>query len=497
MDTVILGDTHSFTKSFYDSDGALTDPTSVQFQIIRNASQSVTNIFSYSSGDITRLSLGRYQYDYEVPTYATPGIYTGKWTAVIDGETTYEYDEIQISEEDPEASTLLDAPRRYGVIKENFRYTDLGFGETDRIFLVGHADGMGINDPYQVVNMQEAINRMGADTESPLVRALLEIYNLGARDIWLVAAAPMREYVSDLAARTTPRAEWDDKNFYEKYYDRLEATYEELRQWDLVELLVPLEAPFYDAHDVDFLTQLADHCLDAMSNTGNPRIGFIGTRIDNWTTDDIEAMANDVRLNDYTDSGKFVVICAGEGVNLLPQMPFSYTGSVATCVAGILASKEVNKGFTYSRLPYTASLVGRDLTKAEISSLCNAKVNPAIRTPKAKRGTPFQIVMATDNTLTPDGSDFWSVSNIRIVNVTIQHIRALGRAAIGTVNYPQFNREVKDFMNSMVRNNYIRDYKLNMIKDPLEKGRVLVEVSLSPYMGVREISFGVEVGPGV
>lgn len=58
-----------------------------------------------------------------------------------------------------------------------------------------------MNDPYQVNDMQEAINLLRADSTSPLLRGLLEVYNAGARDIWLVAAAPMEEYVSNIDER--------------------------------------------------------------------------------------------------------------------------------------------------------------------------------------------------------------------------------------------------------------------------------------------------------
>ena len=77
----------------------------------------------------------------------------------------------------------------------------MGFGDTARILLIGHADGLGVNDPYQVNDMQEAINLLRADSTSPLLRGLLEVYNAGARDIWLVAAAPMEEYVSNIDER--------------------------------------------------------------------------------------------------------------------------------------------------------------------------------------------------------------------------------------------------------------------------------------------------------
>lgn len=529
---VYPGDDVTFTIQYYDTNGAAYDPPDVSLNIITRASFVVYGSFSYSGDDITKVSTGKYLFTQHMHDYIELGFYSAKWTAdmsaggtyatgvgvdgydvitggasasVVDGELKYVTQSFQVLNPAVSASDLIDPPRLYGVMRESPLYQTLGFGYTDRILLIGHADGVGLNEPMQVSNMQETINMLMGDADSPLVRGLLEVYDAGARDIWVMAAAPMDEYkvVSD---REIIWEDWGNINFYEKYAQRLEASYEALLEYDFPEIIVPLEAPFHDSAGVDFLTPLVEHCGRAFAITGNVRLGVMGTRIDNWSTDDLDAMIADTRVADLATTlsveagssaaAKFVMVVLGEGVFNLPQLPVSHTASLAATTAAMLATSDYGDSLTYKTIPRAMSIIGRPLTKQEIKDLARAKINPAIRTQRGKRGEMFNVVLSCDNTLALDGSDYWSIGQMRLVSKVMASIKALGLRKLGGIAYGQFKRDVEDFMEGLLALDKIRGYNLSIARSEYDRTKVEVNVNIKPYFGVREIFFVVEVGPG-
>ena len=173
---------------------------------------------------------------------------------------------------------LLAPPKLSGSIRETVFYDPMTIGQTRPILLIGHSDTDFQQTPYHVASMQQAVNWLKADSSSPLLRALLEAYNAGCRNIWLFSAAPMSEYVSDISSRNITKAEFGNKTFYEKYYDRLEAAYQLLSEYDTFEIVVPVEASFSQTRLVDFTTQLSNFCANTFEKTSNQPMGVIGTR---------------------------------------------------------------------------------------------------------------------------------------------------------------------------------------------------------------------------
>jgi hypothetical protein len=224
METVVLGETIEFSIYYYDGDGEPFDPPTVQLDIVRS---STTLVYGPFVTEVDNYQPGSYRYTLSIPTTITPGIYAAKWsTTDYNNDPKIDYQSFQILDIPVTASTQLDKPRTYGVIRDSFIYANMGVGATDRVFLIGHADGLSLNDPLQVADMQEAINILGADQRSPLLRALLEVFNTGGRDIWLVASAPMNEYVENYwMTDSYQKMNGVDLNFYERYYQRLETTY--------------------------------------------------------------------------------------------------------------------------------------------------------------------------------------------------------------------------------------------------------------------------------
>jgi len=358
------------------------------------------------------------------------------------------------------------------------------------------------------------------------LRGMFEAYNAGARDIWLVAAAPMSEYVpldneTTVDIRFNPMDEWGGLNFYEKYAQRLEATYAVLKYWDPIELQVLLEAPFYDSGSVDFIKPLITNVIQRFDLSGAPSIALMGSRLITFDADTLVAMQEQLTSDDpmgtwafnaledhlvLADSslaeflrdnqaGKYCMLVFGEGSITIPQFSKTYVSSVVATAAGVLASMRMDQGLVYKRLPNVVSPVGKDLTKDEVNSLANNRINPLIKLQRGKRGEPYQTVLATDNLMSPDGSDFWAVSQMRLVIKVAQRVRALGQRNLGTIGFSRFKQQVNDYLNTLTLSNQMRGFDAYIYREDDADQTVKVELMLRPYGSIREIFFTVEVGP--
>lgn len=514
---IIGGSTILLTHTFYDQDGNLYDPPDVRLSIVRSVVRSVYGPYFQQEDQIQRVSEGEYRFIVQIDDFLTPGVYSAKWSATIVGERSIEYETFHVLEPEVVPSEILDPPRIYGTMRESSLYRNMGMGTTDRIFLVGHAPGVPLNSPYEVRDMKEAINYLGADIRTPLVRALLEAYNAGGRDIWLVAAAPLVEYVDyDFANpenRFFPRAEWGGKNFYERYLERLETTLLMLEEWDLIELMVIPDAPFYDAGDVDFVYPQIINCANRFALSGAPSIAIIGSLVPLPSDVTVEAMLEDGRFDfdatqyfvggelpeEYSTNqfGKFGILCYGEGTVNVPQSNGAYRAPLAATIAGVLASTRLDRGLTYRKLPNVLAPIGKDLKKQQVIDLARRHINPVIRTGRGKRGLPYETVLATDNLLSPDGSDYWALPQMRLVVKVMQELRAIGNRSIGGIGYGEFQRQCQNYLDGLVAADYMRSYKIDFNRSTTDLNDVVVSVTLRPYAGVREIFFQVMAGPGV
>lgn len=427
---------------------------------------------------------------------------------------------------DAEAQLRL-PPSLTGLMSEAPAYQFLGFGLTDRIFLLGHSAGVlyRFGSPSQVVNLQESIDALDANPDSPLLAALLQSYKAGARDIYIYSVAPQVEYVESQADRlkvstevdgktctemsasysyfTLPdgytESEWDDLTFYERYKVRLDVAYSILEEWDSPQIIVPLEAPFYYAGGVDFLTPLANHCQAAFENTGAVRIGMLGSKTITGTfgLDDYEEMLYDERLEDLGAGAKFVSVYAGECLVQYKESTTTRASSPVHIIASILASLPINNSVAYKKLPNVYSMVGGGFTSLEIKQLSKVGVNCLTRTTLGKRGRPFEVVSATDNTLALLGSDFWAVGHMRMIMLLVEQLRSMGRRYLGTVGFGQFREEVHKFLSNLVSDGMIRNYTASIERSATDQTRATVDVAVSPFFGVRQVFFQAEVGPNL
>jgi hypothetical protein len=389
-------------------------------------------------------------------------------------------------------ATLLSKPTLSGLMRQSSQYRVMGVGITDSIMLIGHADADIMYEPYQVVDMREVVNFLGADSTSPLLRGVLEAYNAGCKDIWIYPAAPMSEYEEVISNRLT---DVEGQNFYERYYDRLTSAYSDLVSWDVNEIIVPIEAVFYDSGNVDFVSQLVTFCADAFATTGVVTLGVIGTRISEPTSSKIDAMAADSRISDM-ENGNFVMIALGEGLINLPQISTTYISSLAVQTAALISTVSLGRSIAGIKMPFVSSVVGPNYSEAQIEALTQAKINPVVRSKRGKRGATYEAKLLTDNTLGQEGSDFWAMTQMRIVSNCINQIRFYGYSFIGEAGSENLKQAIYYHLDKLRKNNYIRDFSLNITMEE-RNSRAVVSIGITPIFGIRNIYFQTEVGPGV
>lgn len=364
------------------------------------------------------------------------------------------------------------------------QFNTLGAGATDRIFLLGHADGLILNEPFPVTNVNAAIDAMKGDRESPLVRGLLQAYHAGARDIWLMAIDTMDSYEPDLDLR--------DSDYYVAHREALSAAYGILAGFDAPQIVVPLEAPFNSTQD--FLTPLVAHCAKAFDSTGEIRLGFLGTR-GVLSEGIIDQMIIDPRLsNFYGEAGKFVSLFAGDGVFNFPELGVTHTASAATVAAAQLAASPMDRGIMGRKVLNMFGISGQDLKSAQLEDLALAGVNALHRTYKGKRGAPYEVTFYTDNTLAQEGSDYSTLSCVRLVAQVVSQIKGIGNRRIGTVGFGVFKGDVEAYLLKLVSRNVIRGYSVNIERSQKDLHSVYVDLVLRPYSGVRELYVPITVG---
>lgn len=391
-------------------------------------------------------------------------------------------------------NVLIGQPTTSGTMPDAFpQYRALGAGFTDRVLLLGHGP-LVLNDIYQVTDIRQAVNDLGADSNCPLLRGLLELYYGGARDIFLMAVAPMSELIDEPLR---------DHTWYTTYSNRLNVTYDILLDYDLPQIIVPLNAPYFDAKGVDFLTPLANHCGRAFdqatsdnnaTNSGDIRMGIIGTSTGLMGDTEVSIMSTDTRLSNLGDDGKFVSVVVGSGIVNIKEMPAMYTSALAASAAAELSQLPYNRSLTWTKLRNILNLNTR-FSPTQTDQLTQAKLNPVVLTTLGARGQSFQTVIMTDNTLGLDGSDYWSIVQVRLAMYIIDSVRAMGRRYLGTIGFGQFKQDVQNFFLTLKSSSFVKDCSINVARDDIDPNTVNVDISFTPFFGLRQISFTVNVGP--
>ena len=385
---------------------------------------------------------------------------------------------------------------------------------TNSILLIGHSDALDMNAPMRISSIQEAIDLLKADFNSPLLRGIFDAYACGARDIYICSAAPMKEYVAITGDRLNimPTHSYEDAtpvlmNFYQKYYDRLGETYASLERYDNIDIIVPLEASIIGTGNVDFVTQLATHCQDFHDETGAIMLGVIGSRSDGINSSNIDIFEADINFTDkYTmynpdnsiagDMGKFVIPIYGEIIINHNFLNISYTSSAAASVAGLLSETAVNQSLIRKKIPSAFGLSGTNLSQAEVDRLDALGVNTLTRNNRSRRGNSYEIYLSNDNTMAHPSSVYAKAPQMRLISMVINEIRALGDNSISRFSAQKLIEDVKKMLQFLKTNNIIRDYALEAYADSIVKGKIYFDINLTSSLGLRKISFSISSGQG-
>ena len=384
---------------------------------------------------------------------------------------------------------------------------------TNSILLVGHGDGLELNQIVKITSVQEATNLLGANTSSPLLMGIHDAISCGAKSIYIMAAAPMSEYIDGIPQRLIAMPTLfsqitnSNLNFYQKYYERLEVTYEIAKDISFVDIIVPLETSMINTGSVDFIAQLALHCYQFNQITGYVQMGVIGSKNNGSKDSDIELLEANTRLkNKFTtffadgqmesDIGRYVIPVYGEVTFNHMGFGKAYTSSAAAAFAGLMSSNPVYNGIIRKRMPGAYSVYGSNLSVDSLSRLDNLGVNTVYRTRKALRGNPYEVNVSNDYTLASKKSSFTKSPQMRLVAMIVTEIKALANDGIGKNGEDKIISQVKSMLDMLVSSRVIKNYDLQSYGSKTEKGTLIFEINLVSCLSLKNINFSIITGPG-
>ncbi len=410
-------------------------------------------------------------------------------------------------------SGQLTGPTRGTSISYRPIYDSMELYSTNSILLIGHSDGLELNEITKINSMQEATNILGANLNSPLLRGVYDAYSCGARNIFVVAAAPMSEYIDDVEQRLDDNdsliSEITEEpiNFYEKYYERLQKTYLAIKDYDLIDIIVPLEVSIIKTGNVDFVTQLAYYCYDFNNTTGFVQLGIIGSRSSGIKDSDIAilesnpifknkltAYASDGQI--FSDAGRYIIPIYGELTFSHVGFNRAYTSSAAAAFAGAMSSNPVYNGMIRKRISGAFSVFGANLSSDSLVRLDNLGINAIYRSRRATRGNPYEAYVSNDYTMANTLSTFTKAPQMRLVAMVINEIKSISNDGLGKSAEDKVTDQVKTMLKSLVAFGAIKNYSLQAYGSKVERGHLIFEITLLSSLGLKNINFSVATGPG-
>jgi hypothetical protein len=387
------------------------------------------------------------------------------------------------------------------------KFSNLGEGFTDRIFILGHAnsDTVALNDPYLVLDLEDTLAAFNTDTEwtydasSPLIRAFLNCYYSGGRDIYLVRVADMDSY--EVYERR-------DTDWYQDYYDALVPTYTMLSDLEKPMIILPIGAD-YEAYRFwyevpegpDFFYQLTQHCLNAPSIC----YGLLPCRLKwpNYLYDEGIGPLDPRIVSDWreiTSDGRTIDprICVGvvygEGYFDRREIAASFSFDLCATVAGSISRMEMHLSPLCEPL-HDIMALNSELTTSELDGLAEARLMVVGRTWEGERGKRGGFMLLNDNSTALEESDYAHFSVLRLAQKVVEEIRPIAESYIGTPRLPEFRRDFTRCMEGLKANSIFRDYKADIYTLPGQLHDVRVDINLYPYLCHRWISVNVELGP--
>lgn len=519
-------------KFLFAADGEIYDPTTqtipedVTVGVLRGDSLSgsvILNPISYNSSHATpdlsayieKTNNSEFIFHYTVPSNIFPGPYTVVAKTIKSNQPLIVELRFQVKDSVYEPNPTVPMGNKSSVISYKPTYQDLSSSNTNTILLIGHADGIELNNPLKLKSVQNAIDILGADTKSPLLRGVLDAYDAGARDIFICAAAPMSEYIANIEERGTEynyfnlnQSTPSYQTFYEKYYERLEETYSVIKVLDFIDIVVPLETSFIRTGSVDFVTQLADYCSDFHDETGYVQIGIIGSKTNGTNSSDIQLIKQNPVLKDKlttydysgqisSDKGRYVIPVYGEATFSHSFLQTTYTNSVSAAFAGMISSTQINMGLTRKRIPGAMALHGTDLTNSEINELDSLGINVVYKNNKARRGNAFEVYVSNDYTLANLTSVFSKLPQLRLASFLASEVKNSSYKSIGKFGYEQVSSDVSNTLLYLKNNQIISDFEFKAVPSKTQKGVIMLYINVISSLGLKKISLSLSSGPGV
>jgi hypothetical protein len=477
-----------------------------------------TNSTTSPDAYIERNGTTEFVFNYRIPENieAQNSLFSGIYTIVartyIDGNLLSSTVQFELKDTLYDLVSGVGQGNKSATITYKPSYDDLNQTNMQSILLIGHADGLELNNPVKINSVQNAIDLLSGNKNSPLLRGVLDAYGAGARNIFICAAAPMSEYVLSVEDRNKAYAVFNGqtlKTFYEKYYERLIETYSIIKQLDYIDIIVPLEASIIKTGGVDFLSQLVHYCNDFHNETGYVQIGVIGSRGNGISSSDIELIQNSKYLRyKYTtfinttsstqiasDIGRYVVPVYGEAVFSHLQIDNTYTASVAAAVAGMIAQSQLNMGLTRKRIPGALSLYGVDLNSTQLNTLDSIGINTIYRGTKARRGNVYEVYLTSDYTLSNVNSVFSKLPQMRLTSYVASQVKAYGYDYIGKFGYDKVVTSVTNMLSTLKKNGSIVDYEFKAEQSEQEQGLLILNINLTSSLGLKKINLSLSAGP--
>lgn len=506
-----------FLRRGFNSGGAnIVGPQIFYIDTALASTPQYKQIFSDGSS-ITRMSEGSYVLVAKIPTNIFPGQYTVAITASIDGVPDIKEIPVTIKKSAPSPDDWSSTPNysNYSMVEksvalnERSKYREIGQFETNNILLIGHTDAI---EPYgiqKIRSIQEAIDTLRADYNSPLLRGVFDAYSCGARDIYIMSCGYMSEYVENVAERNVKIFKDtvnDTFSFYEAYYNRLAECYKLIEQYEFIDIIVPLEASMVNTGTVNFAKQLSLVCNRIQENTGEITMGILGSRNQGMSASDIPVLLSknfeipsSIDSNGFItkDYGKHIVLVYGEVVFNHKQMQRSYTASVAAAVAGMLSSTQVNIGLSKQRIPSALSIYGNDPKTNEVKALSEKGINCITRGGRSRRFIGQYDVYLSGDLTQSISQNFQDSSNVRLAAMLISEVQSIGNNAIGKFNYSKANATVESLLRYLKQLDIVRDYKLEIYGDKQIKGKMYFNITVQSSRTLREISFNIATGRGI
>jgi len=460
-----------------------------------------------------KFSYGEFIFHYKIPENIFEGVYSVVATTVGSlGQTLSVTMYFQVPSSKNSINSVVISNKSSTITNERSLYESVGSNVTSTVMLVGHADGIPLNEPVKIESIEQGMNFLNADLRSPLVKGILNAYSAGCRDIAICASARMSEYVSDYAERNVSSDIFEisqggqSKTFYEKYYERLSDTYNTLKSFDYIDYIVPLEASIIDTGNVDFISQLSSFCADFHNLTGYVCIGVIGSSTGGFSSLDLDKLeSNSTIVNGLTtynlngtvatDYGRFVIPVYGEAVYKHIQIKTSYTAPLAASYAGALSILPLSMAMIKKRIPGAMFLFGSNFSDTEYSRMDVLGVNSAFRGKKTRRSYPYEVYFTNEYTMANSSSTLKKSAQMRLVASLVRQIKEIANTYVGRFTRDQLEEEIGVLLRRMKSDGIVSDYSYNLFFSKTSRGDITIDISLLSSLNLKSINFSISAGP--